>query len=82
VVGEVGEDAAAKEDDGGGEGFVAVEHLLPLFCEDGRGGEEECWGGGDGGGEGFACVMELVIETFESLERVLRAMYQKRRLSM
>jgi hypothetical protein len=31
VVCEISEDAAAKEDDGRGEGFVAVEHLLPLF---------------------------------------------------
>ena len=32
VVGEISEDAATKEDDGRGEGIVAVEHLLPLFC--------------------------------------------------
>ena len=53
-VSEIAEYASAEEDDGGGEGPVAVEHLLPLFGEEGCGGEQE---GGDcveGGGESFA----------------------------
>ena len=60
---EVAEHASAEEDDGGSEGPVAVEHLLPLFGEEGGGGEQE---GGDcveGGGEGFSFIRNVNTES-------------------
>jgi len=58
----VAKDRPSDGHDGGGERFVAVEHLLPLLGEQRGGSFEESWGGGEGLGESLAC--DIVSDCF------------------